>query len=287
VSASLAAAAALWLRDREALVSHFLVPSALIGAVLRGRRPHLAIAHGSDGAVFARLPPRLRAWALRGATARWYTHDALRDRVAPEDLEAVVRPMGFHPAPSPPPRTEGPLRVVVVARLVPVKDVARAVVSVARLCEGGVDATLDVLGDGPERPALRSLAARCLGARGRLHGAVDAATRDRLIAAGDVLLHTARSLADGRGEGAPVALLEAMGAGRCVVATDSGGVRGLVGDAGVVLPERASPDEIAAALAALSADRARLIALGRKAMVRVEAWSWARQAREVERLLGG
>lgn len=284
VSAALAGEAAWWLRDREALVSHFLLPSAVIAGALRGARPHLAIAHGTDGAFFARLPALARAAVLRGATARWYTHRALRDRVDPEDRDAIVRPMGFHGGVTRAAR-EGALRVLVIARLVPVKDVARAVSSVACARAQGVDATLDVLGDGPDLPALQTLVARELGAAGRLHGAVAPAVRDAFLARSDVLLHTARSLPDGRTEGAPVALLEAMGAGLCAVATDAGGARELVGDAGVVCAEGAGAAEIAAELAALARDRARLNALGERAMARVAPWRWARQAGFIASLL--
>lgn len=284
VSATLAAAAATALRDRDALVSHFLLPSALIAGALRAGRPHLAIAHGTDGTLFARLPPRLRAGVLRGATARWYTHAALRDRVDAGDTGAIVRPMGFHGAARRAPR-EGPLRALVVARLVPVKDVARAVEAVARARGRGAEVTLDVLGDGPDRPALQSLVRRALGDAGRLHGAVAPAARDALLARSDVLLHTARSLPDGRTEGAPVALLEAMGAGLCVVATEAGGARELVGDAGVTVGERASAAEIGAVIASLAGDRARINALGEKAMARAEPWRWDRQARLIGSLL--
>lgn len=284
VGASLGAVAARWLRDRDALVSHFLLPSAVVAGAIRGGRPHLAIAHGSDGALVARLPGAVRAAVLRGATARWYSHAALRDRVHAGDRDAIVRPMGFHGGVTRRPSRDA-VRALVVSRLVPVKAVARAVEAVARARAMGAHVTLDVLGDGPDRAALQRLVTTSLGPHGRLHGAVDPRTRDAFLAGADLFLHTPRALPDGRTEGAPVSVIEAMGAGLCVVATDAGGVAELLGGAGVLLPERASSDEIGAAVAALARDPERRITLGDKAMARAAPWRWDETARLVAALL--
>jgi glycosyltransferase involved in cell wall biosynthesis len=117
-----------------------------------------------------------------------------------------------------------------------------------------------------------------------LHGALAPDARDVVLARCHVLLHTARTLPDGRAEGAPLAVLESMAAGRCVVATASGGVAWMLGDGGVLLPEDASPARIADALLGLT-DATRNT-LGDKAMRRAEAWTWEAVAARVEATLG-
>ncbi|MEZ4390030.1 MAG: glycosyltransferase family 4 protein [Polyangiales bacterium] len=285
VTAASAWGAARHLRGCDALVSHFLAPSAVVAGALRGGRPHLAIAHGSDAALFAKLPVGLRALALRGATRRWYVHPGLRLAVDPGDVDAIVSPMGFVPSVRAPAPRARVLRAAVVSRLVPVKDVARALRAVAYARASGAALEVDVIGDGPLRGELAALASS-LGGFAVLHGALPPADRDRVLAGCHVQLHAATTLADGRGEGAPVALLEAMGAGRCVVATGSGGVGWLVGDAGEVLDERASARAIGAALHRLALDDDAREALGERAKARAERWTWGEQARRVEEALG-
>lgn len=282
VTAGLAAAAARHLRGCDALVSHFLAPSALVAGALRGGRPHLAVCHGSDARVFAALPSPVRSRVLREATSRWYVHPGLRDLVDPDDGDAVVCPMGAPRVPRVRVDEGAPLRVAVVGRLVAVKDVARALAAVAIARQRGADVRVEVVGDGPLGGALRARA-RAMGDAVTFHGALSPAARDAVLARCHALLHCARTLPDGRTEGAPLAVLESMAAGRCVVATSSGGVAWLLGDGGVLLPEDASPAHLADALLGLT-DETRN-SLGEKAMRRAEGWSWEAVAARVEAAL--
>lgn len=283
VTAALAAAAARHLRGCDALVSHFLVPSGLIAGALRAGRPHLAVCHGSDARVFAALPAPLRRRVLREATGRWYVHPGLRDLVDAVDRDAVISPMGAPRVSRSMPENGPTLRVATVGRLVAVKDVARALDAVAEARRCGVDVRLEVVGEGPLAGDLRARA-RGLGDAVTFHGALAPDARDAVLARCHVLLHTARTLPDGRAEGAPLAVLESMAAGRCVVATASGGVAWMLGDGGVLLPEDASPARIADALLGLT-DATRNT-LGDKAMRRAEAWTWEAVAARVEATLG-
>lgn len=282
VTAALAAAGARHLRGCDALVSHFLVPSALVAGALRGGRPHLAICHGTDARVFARLPASLRRRVLRGATARWFVHPGLRDLVDPTDRDAVVCPMGAPRGMPSIPAAGSTLRVASVGRLVAVKDVARALEAVAEARRRGGDVRLEVVGEGPLSRALRSQA-RGLGDAVTFHGALGPDARDAVLSRCHVLLHTARTLPDGRAEGAPLAVLESMAAGRCVVATASGGVAWMLGDGGLLLPEDATPARLADALLGLTAETRN--ALGEKAMRRAAGWSWEAVAARVEAAL--
>jgi glycosyltransferase involved in cell wall biosynthesis len=121
--------------------------------------------------------------------------------------------------------------VLSVGRLVPIKGydlLVRACAS-AR-CPGQVV----LVGDGPERQRLRTLADR-LGVSLRLPGRVP---RDRVadwLRAADLYVQPSRVLPGGRTEGLPVATLEALAVGVPVLASDSGGLAELAGRRDVVL----------------------------------------------------
>jgi glycosyltransferase involved in cell wall biosynthesis len=114
--------------------------------------------------------------------------------------------------------TEVPLAGT-VGRLVPIKDHATLFSAVAKV--PGLH--LAVLGDGELRPALESLAIE-LGIGGRAH--FTGWWMDVPAALADLDMVVLSSI----NEGTPVALIEALAAGRPVIATDVGGVRHVVQD---------------------------------------------------------
>ena len=127
------------------------------------------------------------------------------------------------------------------------------------------DATLDILGDGPLRPAVEAqVAAHGLGGRVRLPGRCTHAGLAARYADADVVV--VPSVVDGAGDrdGLPNVVLEAMAVGRPVVASDvaaiSSGVRD--GVTGLLEPAR-DPAKLALALTELIDDRDRRHALGR------------------------
>lgn len=138
--------------------------------------------------------------------------------------DAVVVPNLVPPEPDPPalrprPGPGGPVRLLAVGGLVPVKQPHLLLDAVAALPPG--TATLDVAGDGPLLRALRTDAAhRGLGEFVTFHGHVpDVAP---LLARADVLVHTSASETFG------FALLEAAAAGLPVVAVENTQTRHLV-----------------------------------------------------------
>jgi glycosyltransferase involved in cell wall biosynthesis len=111
-----------------------------------------------------------------------------------------------------------PVRLVAAGRLVACKNLALLVEVVNTLRSHRVDVTLDVFGDGPERPAIETvIVERGLQDHVRLHGyRADWVTQ---AASADILLN----LSDA--EGFCVVVAEAMAAGLPVVAVDVGGIR--------------------------------------------------------------
>ena len=133
---------------------------------------------------------------------------------------------------------------VQVARLDPIKDHATAVRAVREANRaGGRPVRLLVVGDGPERGRIeKAVAEGNAGAFVTFAGL----RRDvpRLLAAADCGLLTSVS------EGIPLSVIEAMAAGRPVVATDVGGLREVLGGAGDDPCGRLAPAGDAAALGA-------------------------------------
>jgi glycosyltransferase involved in cell wall biosynthesis len=172
-----------------------------------------------------------------------------RCAAAPGDREAARDELGI-PAGSP--------VVVAVARLSPQKDVAALVRAVAGPRLAALGAHLVVAGDGPLRAELEALA-RALGAGGRVHLLGERGDVPRLLAAGDLFALSSRW------EGNPLAVMEAMAAGKPVVATAVGCVPELVsGETGRLV----APGDAAAleeALAGLAGDPAAARRLGEAA----------------------
>ena len=225
-------------RRWDAIVSHWLVPSALAAMVAAPRRPILAIAHAGDVHTLRRIGA-LGAFAAiaaaRPALRLSFVSRELRDlllaaapRPARARLAALsqVCPMGIElarlrAAAAPRAPRDGVPIVLFLGRLVPVKGAAVAAAA-ARIWRSG--ARLVVAGAGPEEPALREAAAAAPAGRIELVGEVHGAARDRLLAAADVVAVPSVHTPGGRTEGMPMAALEAMAAGAAVVASRVGGL---------------------------------------------------------------
>ena len=176
----------------------------------------------------------------------------------PERCEVVGSPCDIHyfvPPEAPRPAPIGrPLRLVAVGRMVAKKGFADAVDAVGELTRRGLDVTLDLLGDGPERADLEARAAGLEG-RVRFHGP---ATRDavkEMLHASDIGLAPSVTAPNGDQDAPVNTLKEQMATGLPVVATRHGGIPELVIDGvnGRLVSEHA-PGEIADAVEDLARD---------------------------------
>lgn len=181
--------------------------------------------------------------------------------------------------PFPPPRTpDGPLRACFIGRLVPYKGPDMALEAAAPLLRAG-RMRLDIIGDGPMRPALEAQA-RDFGDSVTFHGWVPHAQLHALAGQAEVLAFPSiREFGGG-------AVLEAMALGLAPVVVDYAGPAELVTPAtGIKVPLGRRPEIVAgtrAALEGLAADRARAAALGRAAHARVaELFTWPRKAAQI------
>jgi glycosyltransferase involved in cell wall biosynthesis len=177
----------------------------------------------------------------------------------------------FRPPESPPPGS--PFTVLCVGTLHEVKGQSFLVDACARLAEAGVEVRCTLVGDGPDRRALtRQIEAAGLGERVTIAGRRTRAEVAALLRETCVLATPSVPTAEGKREGIPVVLMEAMASGVPVVASDLSGIPELVDDgvSGLLVPPR-DPQALAAALRLLHDDpalRARLGAAGRDTVVR-------------------
>lgn len=228
-TARMTAAVTARARRWDAIVAHWLVPSAL--AALPSGRPLVAIAHGGDVFTLRRLRLLRRVLhALERQGARLVlVSEQLRAvaRAAAPALAgwldaALVQSMGVDAArlaalaraPSDPPI------VLICARLVPIKGVDVAIAAMRHVASG---ARLVVAGDGPERARLAAAGAASL------LGEVTTTRRDELLRAASVVVVPSRITPGGRTEGTPAIALEALAAGVPVIASAVGGLCDLPG----------------------------------------------------------
>jgi glycosyltransferase involved in cell wall biosynthesis len=187
-----------------------------------------------------------------------------------------VLPLGLdlEPLLAVPPRAhDAPPVVTLVARLVPVKDVPMFLQAAAIVRERVTDVEIRIVGDGPLRSELEAMAPRWA----RFEGF----RSDMAV----VLEETTVVALSSRSEGSPVALIEALAAGRPVAAVPVGGVPDVLGGRpGALLASSRSPEGLAGAIIDALEDVRHLEAAesGRGAVV--EAYGIERLVHDIESL---
>lgn len=156
-----------------------------------------------------------------------------------------------------------PLRAVHVSNFRPVKRVPWLVEAFAAATKG-TEATLTLIGDGPEQSSTRERA-EALGIRDRVSFLGERNALPELLADADLFLIASTEESFG------LSALEAMACGVPVISTRVGGVPEVVthNETGL-LTERDDQDAFAGAIDALLQDRERLVAMGRAARLDVE-----------------
>jgi len=138
--------------------------------------------------------------------------------------------------------------VGMIARLAPQKGIATFIRAAALLADGHPEVVLILAGDGPLRDEACALR-RELALENRLHLCQEVVSSRELIAALDILVVASTS------EGSSVVAMEAMSAGKPVVATAVGGVPEVVADGQTgLLVEPEDPKALAAAVRSLLDD---------------------------------
>jgi glycosyltransferase involved in cell wall biosynthesis len=258
--------------------AHWIVPQGLVATVVARRVPRLVSTLGGD--LYAlNSPPlvRLKSWVVRNARHTTAVNAEMRDKVVElggPGTAASVLPMGaaldLAERPDRAARAgDGPCRLVFVGRLVEKKGLAVLLEALRGLEPGLVELT--VVGDGPLRESLTRQAAGLpvtfAGQLGR--DALRAALREA-----DVAVVPSVLAASGDKDGLPVAMLDAMGTGLPVVASDLPGINEAVvdGTSGVLVPA-GDVARLRSAIMQLAVDGPRRLALGEAAAERATSFS--------------
>jgi glycosyltransferase involved in cell wall biosynthesis len=261
-------------RERPDILHTHTAKAGTVGRVAAllagGRRPpivvhtfHGHVLRGYFGPLRTWFFRQLERWLARHTTALIAVSPQVRDDlvalgVAPAERFVVVRlgvELGERVTGEQDGRTEsrrylgiGPERFAVgwIGRMTPVKRTDDVLVAFKQLRETGVDAVLCLVGDGPDRPQLEQRAHELGVIRDTLFLGYQEDVAP-FYAAFDALILPSSN------EGTPVSAIEALAAGRPVVATRVGGVPDVVQDGeDGFLVEPGATDDLAERLARLA-----------------------------------
>ncbi|MFO0919405.1 MAG: glycosyltransferase [Planctomycetaceae bacterium] len=151
--------------------------------------------------------------------------------------------------------------LITIGRLEPQKGIDLLLAGIPAVQSRHPEAHFLIVGDGPDRPALEQQA-RQLGIADHIHWAGRRDDVPQLLAASTALVLPSRW------EGMPNVVLEAMAAGKPVIATQVEGIADLVipGTTGWLIPIE-NPPMLAEAIVQILADSARAIAMGKESQV--------------------
>jgi glycosyltransferase involved in cell wall biosynthesis len=126
---------------------------------------------------------------------------------------------------------ENPFTILCVGTLHEVKGQAHLIEACSHLQERGFNFKCHFVGDGPDKKFLMELVEQAvLSDKVRFHGRLKRGEIAGLLLDADVLTAPSVPTRDGRREGIPVVLMEAMGSGVPVIASDLSGIPELVND---------------------------------------------------------
>ncbi len=143
-----------------------------------------------------------------------------------------------------------PFMILCVGTLHEVKGQSYLIEACSKLSENGIDFECHFVGDGPDKATLVELAVQAgISKKIRFHGSQKQERIAQLLQDADVLAAPSVPTRDGRREGIPVVLIEAMSSGVPIIASNISGIPELVlnEDTGLLVPPR-DADALAKAL---------------------------------------
>jgi glycosyltransferase involved in cell wall biosynthesis len=207
------------------------------------RVPVVLHVHGSEFQAFFANAPSLVRLLIRATLERADTvialgntwADRLRD-IAPR-ASVVVVPNAIRPDSPVEQYTEGPVHVVFLGEVGDRKGTFTLLDAWAKMADGdgGLQARLTIAGDGEVDRARCQVAALGVGASVDVRGWIANTAVPELLASAQILVLPSQS------EGQPMAILEAMAKGLCVVASNVGGIPELLDESCGVLVH---PDDV-------------------------------------------
>jgi colanic acid/amylovoran biosynthesis glycosyltransferase len=257
--------------------AHFATHPAVAALVVHRLTgiPFSFTAHGSDLHVDrCMLAAKVEAAAFAVTVSGFNRQIMIRECGAPLADRIHVVHCGVDPAsfaPSAATRGVGPFTLVCVASLEEVKGHRFLIGACSVLRERGVDVRCELIGEGPLRSAIRrQISELGLDDDIRILGGLPRGEVARHLAGADAAVLASHPTRQGRREGIPVALMEAMATGLPVVATAISGIPELVEDnvSGLLVPS-GDAERLADALERLATDPALRARLGAAARLKV------------------
>jgi glycosyltransferase involved in cell wall biosynthesis len=252
------------MRRHPAQVVHVHNGSLTIRLIARLAGAVCVVQHAHSPIVEPDLSPISHS-NFRGADAVIAPSKAVADCISKTRTQVIYA--GIEAGPNPPlaPPFEGAFRIGILSRLVPLKRIEAVIEASAQLSAMGIEIQTEICGEGPTEPMLRDLVER-LGLVERVRFLGWRTDTAALLASWHLLVMPSMF------EGFPIAVLEAMAAGRAVVASNVGGVPELVDDgvSGILIPA-GDAAALAHAIRELALDRPRLLGMGYEGWKRVNA----------------
>lgn len=259
--------------------AHWIVPQGMVAVLARGligRRVRIVCtSHGGDlFGLRGRIWTATKRWVLRRLDAVTVVSSAMAEYVKAiaGDIKPTVIPMGtdLRNAFTPPeePRRPPLRRLIFVGRLVEKKGVKYLLEAMALIRENHPEVTLTIVGHGPLRSELEATArdlelADCV----RFIGAVPHAELPTHYRGADIAVFPFVEAIGGDQEGFGLVMVEAMGCGCAVVASELPATRDVIvpGETGVFVPSR-DPQAIAGAIHEMLTDQVSALARAERGM---------------------
>jgi glycosyltransferase involved in cell wall biosynthesis len=273
-----------WLRKHPADIAHVHHGGLTVRTVCRMAGVGAIVQH-MHGRIFEPSGASISQMDFRAIDAIIACSQAVADCLPRGRAEVIYAGIEISSHPPPTAVPTGPLKLGVLARLIPLKNVESMIQATARLADMGIEVQTEIAGSGPSESVLRGLVAS-LGMADRVRFLGWRMDVDRLLASWDLLVIPSLE------EGLPLSALEAMAAARPVVASRVGGLPELVVDGvtGRLVPP-GDTDALVRCIAELASDRQRLALMGGEGWKRANrlfsAVRMAQQTSQVyDRLLG-
>ena len=258
-----------WLRENPAEIAHIHHGGLSVRAVCRIAGVDAIVQH-IHGRILEPTGTSISQMDFRSVDAVVACSQVVADCLPGRRAEVIYA--GVETGSHPPAEAAciGRLKLGILARLIPLKNVESVINATARLAAMGIEVQAEIAGSGPAESSLRELVSS-LGAADRVRFLGWRMDVDKLLASWDLLVIPSLE------EGFPLSALEAMAAARPVVASRVGGLSELVVDGvtGRLVPP-GDTDALVRCIAELASDRQRLALMG------VEGWKRVRTHFSVE-----
>lgn len=253
-----------WLRSHPASIAHLHHGGLTVRAVCRlsGVRGIVQHVHGR---ILEPSGTSISQMDFRAVDAIVACSQAVADCLPNHSPEVIYSGVECRSQPVPANTQAGALRLGVLARLIPLKNIEALIDANFRLLEMGIEVRTEIAGSGPSETSLRDKVVR-LGLEDRVHFLGWQSNINELLEKWDVLVIPSWE------EGLPVSALEAMAMARPVVASQVSGLRELIidGVTGRLFPP-GDTDALTACIAELATDRSQLSRMGYEGWRRIHS----------------